>query len=226
MFAAHGLLIGYGTTAVCAPVECVVAPGDVVAVIGPNGTGKSTLLRTLLGQLAPLGGVARAFGEPVDERERSFRSRVAVVLDDDAYFPALTVREHLVLTARGHAVPAAGAVVDEVIGRFGLTGHAGSQPTALSSGQRRRLLLAAAFVRPREALVLDEPEQRLDPGARGDLASLLVAEAAAGVAVLYATHDIELLRATGARGLLVGEDRCRLLDPAGAVRALDGIRRP
>ncbi|WP_265523269.1 DUF6297 family protein [Oerskovia flava] len=186
---AVSLRVGYGDVQVCAPVDLSLAAGELLAVVGPNGSGKSTLLRALLGLLEPLGGRVTAFGREVDERQPAFRARVAGVLDDDAYFPALTVREHLVLTARGHGVPRAGAVVDGLLDRFGLSDHAHAIPTSLSSGQRRRLLLAAGFARPRELLVLDEPEQRLDPAMRTDLARLLVDEARSGVAVLFATHD-------------------------------------
>jgi len=221
---ARGLRVGYADVAVCAPVDLTVAPGDLVVVIGANGSGKSTLLRTVLGLQAPLGGVVRAFGRDVDERERDFRARVAGVLDDDAFFPALTVREHLVLVARGHGVARAGAVVDALLDRFGIADQAGALPSALSSGQRRRFLLASGFARPRELLVLDEPEQRLDPGMRERLAGLLVDDARDGVAVVLATHDPDLVARTGARGLLVGEDACVALDPADAHDALLAVR--
>src|SRR5690606_36640246 len=107
------LVVGYGGNAVCPAVTLSVGPGDVVAVIGTNGTGKSTLLRTVLGLQEPLSGTVRAFGRSVDERERDFRRRVAGVLDDDAFFPGVTVREHLVLTARGHGVRDAGVRSEE-----------------------------------------------------------------------------------------------------------------
>nr|WP_194720079.1 ABC transporter ATP-binding protein [Cellulosimicrobium arenosum] len=200
--------VGYGDVAVCGPVDLALAPGEVLAVVGPNGSGKSTVLKTVLGRLDALGGIVEVLERPVDERERAFRARVAGVGDDDAYFPGLSVREHLVLLARGHGVDQAGTVVDEVMAMFGITSRADAAPTELSSGQRRRLLLATAFVRPRDVLVLDEPEQRLDPGTRRLVADLIAAEAARGVAVLLATHDPEVAARTGARGLLVGEDAC------------------
>lgn len=205
---ARGLRVGYGRTAVCAPVDVAVAPGEVLAVVGANGSGKSTVLRTVLGRLEPLGGTVEVLGRPVDERERGFRARVAGVGDDDAYFPGLSVREHLVLLARGHGVAGAGRVVDETLAMLGMGPRADAAPTELSSGQRRRLLLATAFVRPRDVLVLDEPEQRLDPGTRRLVADLLAAEAARGAAVLLATHDPEVATRAGARGLLVGDDAC------------------
>ncbi|WP_454044222.1 ABC transporter ATP-binding protein [Cellulosimicrobium sp. Marseille-Q8652] len=205
---ARDLRVGYGDVAVCAPVHLRLSPGEVLAVVGPNGSGKSTVLKTVLGRLDALGGTVEVLGRPVDERERAFRARVAGVGDDDAYFPGLSVREHLVLLARGHGVAAAGDAVDEVMAMLGITSRADAAPTELSSGQRRRLLLATAFVRPRDVLVLDEPEQRLDPGTRRLVADLVAAEAARGVAVLLATHDAEVAARTGARGLLVGEDAC------------------
>lgn len=221
---ARALRVGYADVAVCAPVDLTVQPGELVVVIGANGSGKSTLLRTVLGLQPALGGAVRAFGRAVDERERDFRARVAGVLDDDAFFPALTVREHLVLVARGHGVVGAGAAVDALLDRFGIAEQAASLPSALSSGQRRRFLLASGFVRPRELLVLDEPEQRLDPGMRERLAGLLVDDARSGVAVVLATHDPDLVARTGARGLLVGDDACVALDPADAHDALLAVR--
>lgn len=218
------LVVGYGGNAVCPPVSFTLAPGDVVAVIGTNGTGKSTLLRTVLGLQEPLGGTVRAFGRAVDERERGFRTRVAGVLDDDAFFPGVTVREHLVLTARGHGVPDAGAVTDQVLDHVGIAGHGGAMPHTLSSGQRRRFLLASALVRPRDLLVLDEPEQRLDTAMRLRLGDTLRAEAAAGTAVLFATHDDRLLAATGARALHLADDGAVLLAPADAPGVLAGFR--
>ncbi|QJW37090.1 ABC transporter ATP-binding protein [Cellulosimicrobium protaetiae] len=221
---ARALRVGYADVAVCAPVDLTVRPGELVVVIGANGSGKSTLLRTVLGLQPPLGGTVRAFGRDVDERERGFRARVAGVLDDDAFFPALTVREHLVLVARGHGVVGAGAAVDELLDRFGIAEQGRSLPSALSSGQRRRFLLASGLVRPRELLVLDEPEQRLDPGMRERLAGLLVDDARSGVAVVLATHDPELVARTGARGLLVGDGACVALDPADTHDALLAVR--
>jgi len=214
------LLVGYGGEPVCAPVSFVLPPGRVLALVGANGSGKSTVLRAVLGLIEPAGGSLQVLGRDVDEREIGFRTRVSSVLDDDAYFPALTVAEHLYLTARGHGVSGADEVVGELLGEFGLAEHADSLPVALSSGQRRRLLLAAGLVRPRSLLVLDEPEQRLDVAMRDRLADRLVAEKQAGGSVLLATHDPDLLRACADRAVLIADDVCRLLSPDDAAEAL------
>lgn len=217
---ARDLVVGYGGSPVCAPVSFTLAPGRAVALVGANGSGKSTVLRAVIGLLEPAGGLLEVLGEPVDERSAEFRARVAPVLDDDAYFPALTVSEHLYLTARGHGVRDADDVVAGLLDEFGLAGHARSLPVALSSGQRRRLLLAAGFVRPRSLLVLDEPEQRLDRAMRDRLARRLVAEKEAGGAVLLATHDPDLVLAVADRGVHVADEATRVLSPSDAAAVI------
>ncbi|WP_448618905.1 ABC transporter ATP-binding protein [Geodermatophilus sp. URMC 65] len=107
LLVAEDLSVGHGTAPVCAPVDLRPAAGRAVAVVGPNGSGTSTLLRTLVGLLEPLDGTVAFAGAPVDERSSAFRRDVAAVLDDDAFFVSLTGREHLLLTARGHGVAAA-----------------------------------------------------------------------------------------------------------------------
>ena len=111
LLAAEALEVGYGGAPVCAPVDLDLAPGSALGLIGANGAGKSTLLQSLVGLLAPLAGQVTFAGQPVDERRADFRRAVATVLDDDAFFPSLTGREHLLLTARGHGVREAETVV-------------------------------------------------------------------------------------------------------------------
>ncbi|WP_298458106.1 ABC transporter ATP-binding protein [uncultured Cellulomonas sp.] len=217
---AQSLLVGYGGEPVCAPVTFTLEAGRALALVGPNGSGKSTVLRAVLGLLAPAGGTVRVLGREVDERAQAFRARVSSVLDDDAWFPALTVAEHLLLTASGHGVPEPVGVVDALLEDFGLATHRDVLPATLSSGQRRRLLLAAGFARPRSLLVLDEPEQRLDQRMRAALAQRLLEEQSAGGAVLLATHDPELLAAVAGAAVLVGEGSSALLDVGDAVRAI------
>src|SRR5699024_4995773 len=154
------------------------------------------------------------------------RAEVAVVLDEDSYLPALTVREHLLLTARGHGVREVSNLVTEQIEAFGLGDRQNALPTALSSGQRRRLLLAAAFVRPRTLLVLDEPEQRLDSGMRDRLAERLAAEREAGGGVVMATHDPVLVRDVATKVLLLTEDAVRVVAPEDGAAAIEALRPP
>ncbi len=217
LLVAEELSVGHGSAPVCAPVDLRLGAGRALAVVGPNGSGKSTLLRTLVGLLEPLAGSVVLDGAPVDERAAAFRRDVAAVLDDDAFFVSLTGREHLLLTARGHGVAAAEEVVDAEVEAFGLGDRADALPSALSSGQRRRLALAAAFVRPARLLVLDEPERRLDAGMRARLAARLVSLRSAGTAVLLASHDADVVATVADEVLVVDDDACRLLDPVEAA---------
>lgn len=212
--------MGYAGAPVCAPVDLTLRPGGALALVGANGSGKSTVLRTVLGLLTPLGGELTVLGEPVDERRAEFRRAVAAVLDEAAWFPALSVAEHLDLLARGHGVTSVDDLVDELLDEFGLWDEADAMPGALSSGQRRRLLLASAFARPRALLVLDEPEQRLDTAMRAQVAERLLAQKADGVAVLLASHDPELVVAVADEVVLVADDECPHLTPDEAAEVL------
>ncbi|MFJ4685228.1 ATP-binding cassette domain-containing protein [Streptomyces sp. NPDC091377] len=171
-------------------VDLEVAAGERVALLGPNGSGKSTLLRIACGRDRPSTGTVAFDGGPMSENDVRVRARVAVVGDALTCYPDLTVRQHLELVAVAHGVPQ--HRIDPLLDGQRLTHHADSLPGALSSGQLQALLLASALLRPRDLLILDEPEQRLDPRARLRLADLLRAEGERGTAVLFATHHREL----------------------------------
>jgi ABC-type multidrug transport system ATPase subunit len=123
------------------------------------------------------------------------RRDLAVVMDDMSFFPDLSVVEHLDLLARAHRIEDVEGVVDAVLADVGLLAQAGQLPGTLSSGQRRRLALATAFVRPRRLLILDEPEQRLDAGGLAWLAERLNTEKRDGLGILLVSHDTSLVDA-------------------------------
>jgi ABC-2 type transport system ATP-binding protein len=193
----------YGEFIALAPIELDVAPGECVALMGPNGSGKSTLLRIAAGRDRPSTGSVTFDGRPLLEEDLPARARIAVVADSTGCYPDLTVREHLLLTAVGHAVDDPGSWVDWALADRHLAEKADALPSSLSSGQMQALLLASALVRPRELVILDEPEQRLDPGARRDLAARIAAETADGVAVLLATHHHDIARTVAQRVVLL-----------------------
>lgn len=213
------LLSGYGKVPVCGAVSFTVRAGESMALIGPNGAGKSTVLKTVVGQLEPLGGTSLVHGAEVDDRSLEFRREVAQVFDDDAFFPALTVAEHLAIVAAGHGAVEVEELIDAELEFFGLAGEQSSLPHRLSSGQRRRMLLAAAFVRPRSLLVLDEPEQRLDTAMRTRLAARLRAEVDGGLALLVVSHDPAFVR-TAATGAMFIADTVRAMTPEAAAVAI------
>lgn len=213
------LLAGYGGTAVCGEVSFSVRSGQSMALIGPNGAGKSTVIKTVVGQLDPVAGQSLVNGSKVDDRTLDFRRAVAVVFDDDAFFPALTVEEHLAIVAAGHGVDDVEEAIESELAFFGLADLAKSRPYNLSSGQRRRMLLAAAFVRPRSLLVLDEPEQRLDTAMRHKLATRLREEVDAGLALLLVTHDPDFLTTVATKALFIA-DSVHAMTPGQAAVAI------
>lgn len=191
----RGLVRRFGEVAVVDGVDLDVRAGTAVALTGRNGAGKSTVLRCVTGADVPTEGTVLLDGEPMDERSPKIRAALAVVMDDMDFFPDLSVVEHLDLFAKAHRVPEAESLVDEVLREVGLLGQSGQLPGTLSSGQRRRLALASAFVRPRRLLVLDEPEQRLDAAGLRWLAGRIQREKAEGLGVLLASHAPELVEA-------------------------------
>lgn len=199
-----GVSRSYGPLQALKPVDLSVTAGQCIALLGVNGSGKSTLLRIASGRDTPTSGLARYCGLPLQEDAMVARTEIAVVGDASSAYPDLTVREHLLLVAVAHgAGRRAPGLVDSALAECRLADHEAALPWSLSSGQRQALQLAAVLVRPRRLLILDEPEQRLDPGARRWLAELLAIEKARGAAVLLATHHVELAEAVADQALVL-----------------------
>ena len=183
----------YGERHALLPIDLTVAAGWCVAVLGAPGSGMSPLGRFAAGGDAPCTGLVSYAGRRLAADDPVVRTEIAVVGDMVSAYPDLTVREHLLLVAVAHGAGRdAGSLADRALRECRLDDHADALPPSLSSGQQQALHLAAVLVRPRRLLVLDEPEQRLDPAARRWLAGLLLAEKSAGAALLVATHHAEL----------------------------------
>ncbi|MFG1841347.1 ATP-binding cassette domain-containing protein [Micromonospora sp. NPDC049175] len=187
------LTLGYGDHLVVADFGLDVRPREAVALRGPNGAGKSTLLRCVAGLHAPRAGTVTVAGLPVDERDAGFRRAVVAMLDDVAWYPSLTVREHVDLVRLLNPADT-GAWWDpvELLDLLALTTVADDSPVRLSSGQRQRLTLAMAFARPSRVLLLDEPERHLDAAGRQTVIDLVRAYLDRDGAALIATHDPDL----------------------------------
>lgn len=182
----------FGENSVLKGMSLSVGEGEVVALVGPNGSGKSTLLSCIVGTERADDGEVHFRGRLLDEASSLVRASIAALLDDVDFFPDLSVAEHLSLYAWSHGQPSADKVVDNVLDELALTSAKDQLPATLSSGQKHRLGLASCFVRPRELIVLDEPEQRLDKAGQQWLARRLNQERNSGVAVIMATHDLSL----------------------------------
>ena len=192
-----GLYVSYGSTPVLVDVGLTVPAGAGLCVTGENGIGKSTLLRCVSSLLRPDAGRIRVFGNSPGSTPEFWRAVVTTV-EAPTWYPGLTTREHVELVCRAHGQDPQEAGIDEALERFGLAGHADAIPPSLSSGQKQRLTLALVLIRPSSLLILDEPEQRLDPDGRVMVAGLLGEYVKNGGSILMASHDDVFAETSGA----------------------------
>jgi ABC-2 type transport system ATP-binding protein len=202
-----GLRRAFGQHTIFDGFNLEVRTGEAVALTGRNGSGKSTLLRCLVGADRPDDGTVEVFGTAMVETSPEIRRDVATVIDDLDFFPDLSVVEHLDLLARAHGHDDPDDMVDAVLEEVQLVPQSGQLPGTLSSGQRRRLALATAFVRPRRLLIMDEPEQRLDTEGVAWLAARLKVERAQGLAIVFASHEPALVEQVATRVVELGSAR-------------------
>lgn len=196
---AKGLCVELGGYPVLTDLDLTVAPGEVIAVRGDIGTGKSTLLRVLAGRIAPTSGLLRVLGRtPQDDEDH--RREVVLAAGEAEWEPGAGVRQNLEI-ARSGAEPfdAPWPGPAELLAAFDIADRADADPMTLSQGLRQRLTLARALSRPSRLLLIDDPEFGLDTDFRPKLASLLHGYATRGGAVVMGTHDVDLCTATGAR---------------------------
>jgi len=196
MLAGHGLTIGYPDRVVGAGLDVALATGEVLALLGPNGGGKTTLLKTLLGLLPPKAGEVRLDGRALSARSIRERARlIAYVPQTHAATFAFPVEAVVLMgrTAHGGLLgrPSAKdcAVAAAVLEHLGLAGLAQRPYTMISGGERQLVLLARALAQEPQFIVLDEPTASLDFGNQGKVMGELRALAASGHGVLFTTHD-------------------------------------
>jgi ABC-type Mn2+/Zn2+ transport system ATPase subunit len=181
------LAAGYGGRPVLSEVTFAAEPGQTICVLGPNGGGKTTLFRVLIGELAPLEGSASVDGRPayVAQTERT-RLDFPVSALDVALMGALAHGRWWLPPGR-HQRTAAEAALE----RVGLADHAHTVFGELSGGQRQRALLARALVQDARVLLLDEPLAGVDPGSAQLIDSVFAELRAEGRTLLVSGHDVE-----------------------------------
>jgi ABC-2 type transport system ATP-binding protein len=188
-------------------LSLAVATGDCVALIGANGSGKTTAVRAIAGLLEPSGGTVRVCGwDPHHEPEAECaRAALALVLDSPLLYDDLTVRQHLELVTLSHGVAGEGVEerITSLLMRLGLGACEGFLPRELSRGMRQKTQLACALIRPASVLVLDEPVVGLDPPSQTLLHHLLVEAKQAGTAILLTTHQMAFADGLADRGVLL-----------------------
>ena len=228
MITLRGVRFGYGRAGIalhCSALD--IGPG-VTLLVGPNGAGKSTLLKLTAGVEQPTSGMVAIDGHDLWRDEVAARASLAYVPEHPDLTPYATVGEVLGLVCRLRGRP-----VDDglrALTTVGLEGLGDRSVRELSMGQRRRAVLAAAFIGEPTTLLLDEPLEAMDRAMRTWLTSWITDASARGATVLLATHDIDPFIDIAARAVVVTRGVPELLeqlpvDPASRRSVLDASAR-
>lgn len=192
MLELDGLTRRFGALLALDHLSFTVPTGQVFGFLGPNGAGKTSAMRAILGVLALDAGQVRWKGAPVGPAERR---RFGYMPEERGLYPKMAVDQQLIYLGRLHGMTAADA--ERATGHWlevlGVAERAHDKVEALSLGNQQRAQLAAAMVHGPELLVLDEPFSGLDPAGVDALASVLSDEAAAGKAVVFSSHQLDLV---------------------------------
>ena len=169
-----------------------VAPGRIVGFLGPNGAGKTTTMRAIFGLMRPDRGEILWKGKPVGLPERA---RFGYMPEERGLYPKMRIGDELIYFAElsGMRGTAAKEAAEGWLGRLGLADRAGARLEELSHGNQQRVQLAAALVHDPELAVLDEPFSGLDPLGVASLGDMLLQTAATGVAVVFSSHQLDLV---------------------------------
>jgi ABC-type multidrug transport system ATPase subunit len=186
-----GLTKRFGSQLAVDGLDLAVPRGAVYGFLGPNGSGKTTTIRMLLGLVEPTAGSRSLLGLPLPRRATEALHRVGSLVEGPAFHPYLSGRANLARldAADVLAEPRTAAQrIDRALDRVGLLAAAGKRYRAYSLGMRQRLAIAGALLAPRELLVLDEPTNGLDPQGTREVRSLIGSLASDGTTVLVSSH--------------------------------------
>ena len=200
--ALEGVTKRYGPIVAVRDLDLALHAGEVVALVGHNGAGKTTQIKMMLGLARPTSGSVRLLGADPVADGIGVRARVGYLPETVSFHLALTGRETLGFYARLKAVPAAD--LDRAFAAVGLDGAAADRAVGTySKGMRQRLGLAQALLGQPRVLILDEPTSGLDPALRREFYSIVAARAAEGATVLLASHALTELEGRADRVVIV-----------------------
>lgn len=223
----RGLKTAYGAHVVHEALDIDVKRGEVMGVIGPSGTGKSVLLRAIVGLKRPSAGTVEVFGQEVTamhgHQTDALQKLWGIMFQDGALFSNLTVQENVMVPMKEHAdlpLRLMRELADQKIRMAGLETWAGRKfPSDLSGGMRKRAALARAMALDPPLLFLDEPTAGLDPITAAAFDHLVrELQETLGLTVFLVTHDVDTLRDTCDRIAVLGDKRVIAVDTMDALR--------
>lgn len=191
---ARTLAKDYGDGPALYPLTLRVDDGERVALIGHNGSGKTTFLRMCTGLLEPASGSVSVYGHRPGSLEA--RRAVSYLADTPTFYDDLSVWEHLEYTARLHETPDWEQKAADLLGALGIDERADDLPSRFSRGLKQKAAIAIALVRPFRILLVDEPFVGLDADGKDALLSLLDDAVTAGATLVVATHELSFVSRT------------------------------
>ncbi|HKZ95962.1 MAG TPA: ATP-binding cassette domain-containing protein [Hyphomicrobiaceae bacterium] len=222
------LVVGFDDTVVLDHLSLDVFGGEILGLVGGSGSGKSVLLRTIIGLLARRQGSIEVLGVDLDaadaEERRAIERRWGVLFQQGALFSSLTVRQNVQFPMREH-LDLSQALMDEVamtkLEMVGLGARdADKLPSELSGGMTKRVALARALALDPEIVFLDEPTSGLDPIAAGDFDTLIrTLQQTLGLTVFMVTHDLESLSAVCDRVAALADGRVVATGPVAGLQS-------
>ncbi|WP_457947992.1 ABC transporter ATP-binding protein [Pseudarthrobacter sp. alpha12b] len=223
----RGLSKHFGRQAAVDHVDLAVPHGTVFGFLGPNGSGKTTTIRMLLGLAAASAGTVKLLGQEMPDKLHQVLPRVGALVEGPAFYPFLSgaANLHRLDSASPHTVPATRrARVQQALERVGLEHAAGKRVHAYSLGMKQRLGIANALLSPRDLLVLDEPTNGLDPQGTREVRNLVRSLAHQGTTVFVSSHllaEVDQMcthAAVMSAGKLVAQGPLAELRQAGSTR--------
>jgi len=220
----RGVTRTFGQRTALDDVSFAVRPGRTTGFVGANGAGKTTAMRIVLGVLAADSGEVTLGGVPLT---LPVRRRFGYMPEERGLYPKMAIADQLVYLGRVHGLGRADARVRtaELLDQLGLADRAKDQLHTLSLGNQQRVQVAAALVHDPVLLVLDEPFSGLDPLAIDAMGELLQARAAAGVPVLFSSHQLDLVERLCDDVVIIDDGRVVAAGEASAVRTGSAGRR-
>jgi Cu-processing system ATP-binding protein len=199
--ALHGVTKRYGSIVAVRDLDLALHAGEVIALVGHNGAGKTTQIKMMLGLARPTAGRVGLFGADPAGEGAALRTAVGYLPESVSFHLALTGRETLGFYARLKGLPS--AHLEAAFEAVGLDGAADRAVGTYSKGMRQRLGLAQALLGRPRVLILDEPTSGLDPALRRDFYAIVAARAAEGATVLLASHALTELEGRADRVVIV-----------------------